>query len=236
MFRELCGDTTLRNVVIITNMWGEVTQDVGEGRERELTTNFFKPVLAKGARLARHHNTVQSAHDVIRSIVKNVPIPLQIQRELVEEGKNIINTAAGETINKELNEQTRKHQAELKVVEEGMMKALEAKDEETRQELEDETRRLQGLVDKAKVDSENMASNYEEEKRRLEEVVREAQEQAQRERERAEAAYRERLDDLSKRLQETANTSATERDAMQKQINQLQHQWDNRPQGGCLIM
>ena len=175
MLRELCGDTTLRNVVIVTNMWGEVTQDVGEGRERELAIKFFKPVLDKGARLARHHNIIQSAHDVIRSIMKNVPIPLQIQRELVEEDKDITNTAAGETINEKLKEQMRKHQAELKVVQEEMMKALEAEDEETRQELEDETRRLQELMDKAKVDSENIASNYEEEKRRLEEVVREAQ-------------------------------------------------------------
>ena len=200
------------------------------GRSRKgAHTNFFKPVLDKGARLARHHNTVQSAHDVIRSIMKNVPIPLQIQRELVEEGKIIISTAAGETVNKELNEQMRKYRAELEVLQEETMKALEAEDEQTRRELEYETRRLQELMDKMKVYSENMASNYEEEKRRLEEVVREAQGQAQRERERAEAAYREQLDDLSKHLQGAANT-ATERDAMEKRINQLQQKWNTRPQ------
>jgi hypothetical protein len=35
MFRELCGDSTLKNVILVTNMWGDVPQDVGEAREEE---------------------------------------------------------------------------------------------------------------------------------------------------------------------------------------------------------
>ena len=238
MFRELCGDSTLKNVILVTNMWGEVTREVGESRERELTTNFFKPVLDKGAQLARHHNTTQSAHDIIRCIMKNRPLTLQIQRELVDEHKDIIDTAAGEAVNKELNEQIRRHQAELKSIQEDMMKALKEKDEETRQELEEETRKLQEQMNKVRLDSEGMASNYQEEKRRMEESMRQMQEQARIEREQAEAAYRKQMDDLNTRLQETANATAAERQAMQQRLDQLQHQWDNRPRGGggCLIM
>lgn len=238
MFRELCGDKSLENVILVTNMWGEVTRDVGEARENELTTNFFKPVLDKGARLARHHNTIKSAHDIIRSIMKNKPLPLQIQTELVTEGKDIIHTSAGEVINKELNEAIRRHQAELKSVQEEMMQALKDKDEETRQELEAETRKLQEQMNKVRLDSEGMASNYQEEKRRLEEAMKQMQDQARREREQAEAQYRKQMEDLNRRVQETANSSAAEREAMQERINQLQHQWDNRPRrgGGCLIM
>ena len=238
MFRELCGDKSLENVILVTNMWGEVTRDVGEARENELTTNFFKPVLDKGARLARHYNTIKSAYDIIRSIMKNRPLPLQIQTELVTEGKDIIHTAAGEVINKELNEAMRRHQAELKTVQEEMMQALKDKDEETRQELEAETRKLQEQMNKVRLDSEGMASNYQEEKRRLEEAMKQMQDQARREREQAEAEYRRQMDDLNRRLQETANSSAAERQAMQERVNQLQHQWDNRPRGGggCLIM
>jgi hypothetical protein len=29
MFRELCGDKTLKNVILMTNMWGRVTRQVG---------------------------------------------------------------------------------------------------------------------------------------------------------------------------------------------------------------
>ncbi|KAF9650766.1 hypothetical protein BDM02DRAFT_3111513 [Thelephora ganbajun] len=238
MFRELCGDSTLKNVILVTNMWGEVTEDVGEARERELTTNFFKPVLDKGAQLARHRNTAESAYYTIRCIMKNQPTALQIQRELVDEGKDIIDTAAGEAVNKELNEQIRRHQVELKAVQEEMLKALKEKDEETRQELEEETRKLQEQMNRIKTDSEGMASNYQEEKRRMEEAMKQMQEQARQERERAEAAYKKQMDDLNKQLQESASASAAERNAMLERINGLQHQWDNRPRGGggCLIM
>ena len=238
MFRELCGDSSLKNVILVTNMWGEVSKDVGEAREKELTTNFFKPVLDKGAQLARHHNTTKSTHDIIRCIMRNRPITLQIQRELVDEGKNIIDTAAGEAVNKELNEQIRRHQVEMKAVQEEMMKALKEKDEETRQEMEEETRKLQEQMDKMRADSEGMASNYSEEKRRMEETMRQMQEQARQEKAQAEALYKQQMDDLNRRLQESANASASDREAMQQRINQLQHQWDHRPRGGggCLIM
>ncbi|KAF9647084.1 hypothetical protein BDM02DRAFT_3065838, partial [Thelephora ganbajun] len=120
MFRELCGDSTLKNVILVTNMWGMVTKAAGEARERGLTTKFFKPVLDEGAQLVRHHNTVESAHDIIRRILKNHPITLQIQRELVDEGKGITDTSAGEVINKEINEQIRRHQAKLEAVQKEM--------------------------------------------------------------------------------------------------------------------
>ena len=175
MFRQLCGDDSLKNVVLVTNMWGKVIREVGEAREKELTTTFFKHVLEQGAQLARHHNTIESAHDIIRLIMKNSPTPLQIQRELVDEGRDVINTSAGETINKELNEQMGKHQAELKAVQEEIVQAL---DEETRKALEEKTYKLQAWIDNMKADSEAMTSNYLQEKQKMEEKVRQMQEQA----------------------------------------------------------
>jgi len=230
MFRELCGDSTLKNVILITNMWGEVPKDVGEDRENELITNFFKPVLDKGAQIARHYNTTESAHGIIRRIVENRPATLQIQRELVDEHKDIIDTAAGEAINKELNEQMRRHRAGMKELQEEMEKAMKEKDEETRQELEEETRKLQEYMDKVKMESEGMASSYQEEKGRMEERMRRMQEEARQERERADAAHKQQMDDLNKQLQDSAKASAAEREAVQQRLNQLQHQWDNRPQ------
>ena len=229
MFRELCGDSTLRNVVLVTNMWGDVSQDVGKDREEELTTNFFKPVLDKGARLVRHHNTVQSAHDIIRRIMKNQPAALQIQRELVDEGMDIVDTAAGEAINKELNEQIRRHKAELKSVKEEMEQSMQERDEETRREMEEETRKLQEHIDRTKTDLESMSSRYDEEKRKMEDEVRRMQEEARRELERAQAEHRQQMDDLNKKLESSKNASAAEREAMQQRVNQLQHQINNPP-------
>ena len=57
----------------------------GEARQRELTTNFFNLALDRGAQLVRHHYTTESAHDIIRCIIKNRPTAIQIRRELVDE-------------------------------------------------------------------------------------------------------------------------------------------------------
>jgi chromosome segregation ATPase len=209
MFRELCGDTSLKNVILITNMWGEVSQDVGEARERELTTNFFKPVLDKGAQLARHHNTTKSAYDIIRSIMRNQPMALQIQRELVDEGKNIIDTAAGEAAKKKLNEQIRHHQAKLKIVHEEMMQALKDKDEEARKEPEEETHKFKEQMDKMSNDSAAMASNHQE--KRMEELMRQIRERARQDGGKADVTYRKQIDDLNTRLQESANASASKK-------------------------
>jgi len=229
MFRKLCGDSTLRNVVLVTNMWGQVPQGVAEEREEELTSNFFKPVLDKGAQLVRHHNTPRSAHDIIRRIMKNQPAVLQIQRELVDEGRDIVDTAAGEAINEELNQQIRRHQVELKTIKEEMEHAMKEKDEEMRRELEEETRKLQEHIDRTKADLETMSSRYDDEKQKMEDEMRRIQEEARQEMERVRAEHIQQMEDLNRQLEASGNASAAEREAMQERINQLQHQINNPP-------
>ena len=73
-FRDLCGETTLKNVVVVTNMWGDVSPEDGAARENELFSGFFKPVFERGARMARHYNTAQSAHEVIQRIMMDCSV------------------------------------------------------------------------------------------------------------------------------------------------------------------
>ncbi len=152
MFRELFDDTTLKNVVLVTNMWGDVSRDVGEDREQELSKEFFKPVLDKGAKMVRHHDTWQSAHDIIRGILENQPVTLRIQVELVDEGKNIVDTAAGEVVNQDLKELAKK------------------------QELEEQVKEVNEEIAKVKKESEEMTSKYAAEKERMEAKMKEMEE------------------------------------------------------------
>ena len=143
MFRELCGDSALKNVVLATSMWGYVSVEDGEDHENKLSSKFFKSVLDKGARMARYHTTTESVHNIIRMIMGNHPIVLQIQRELVDGHWDITDTAAGEAVNRERNEQMGRHQVELKTIQKEMEQASKKKDAEVRQELEEERRNLQ---------------------------------------------------------------------------------------------
>ena len=208
MFRELCGDTTLKNVIIVTNMWGQVSKDIDEARENQLSSIFFKPALDKGARMARHNNTIRSTHSIIRRIMENHPVALQIQRELVDEHKDIVDTAAGRAVNQELDEQMRRHQTELKVVQEEMAQALKEKDEETRQEMEERTRELQEQMEMIKKNSEGMASSYAAEKERMEARMKEMELEARRER--AKAEYNQQLTDKDHCLQDAAEQARLE--------------------------
>lgn len=101
VFRRLCGDSTLKNAIIVTNMWtpnaDEYIAALEREREQELATNekFFKKALENGARMARHHNSIESAHNIIRQFLVNKPQALQIQRELVDDKKTLVETGAG---------------------------------------------------------------------------------------------------------------------------------------------
>ena len=222
MFRKLCGELTLKNVVLVTNMWGIDSQDINESREKELSDKFLKSVLDKGSQMVRHHNTTESAHDIIRRIVENHPVVLQIQRELVDEGKDISNTAAGETINQELKELISKHQAELKDLREEMTQALKEKDGEMKQKLEETKRDLEEKVEKIKKASEGMAANYAAEKERMDAKLKELDQEAKQEKERAEAEYDRRLAALTSSLQRTPKASAIDRAGWEQEIKKLQ--------------
>ena len=212
VFRKLCGELALKNVVLVTNMWGEVSLDIGEAREFELSNNFFKTAVYKGAQMVRHHNTVESAHDIIRKMIKNRPVILQIQRELVDDHKDIIDTAAGESINKELKEQIKRHQAELKEVQEEMAQALREKDGEAEQELEETQRDLKEKVMKIKEDSVGMAANYAAEKERVAARLREMEQEARRERERSEPERQRQLTESARRVHGETAVPVADRD------------------------
>ena len=222
MFRKLCGESTLKNVVLVTNMWKEDPAEINEARERELSGRFFKPALDKGAQLARHHNTTESAHDIIRRIMNNHPAALQIQRELVDERKDIIDTAAGESINQELREQIKRHQKELKDLRDEMNQALAKKDNEMKRELEQAKKGLEEKVAKIRKDTEKMALNYAEEKENMENRIKEMQAEVEKERERTVAEYDQKLRALTTRLQQSPNAPPEERAGWEEEIRKLQ--------------
>ena len=232
MFRKLCGDDALQNVVIVTNMWGEVEPEVGNSREAELMRKdiFFKPVLDKGARMARHANTAPSAETIVRLVLDNHPLPLRIQEELVNEHKEISETGAGEELNREINAQIRKHQEEMHTLRDEMEQAIKDKDEETRRELEIETQRMQREIERFQHDSERLESDYKKEKERLEARMEQMELEAKKETERITAEYQRQIDDIKHTLQTNTEASERERNQMLGQMGELIRMM-NRPRG-----
>jgi hypothetical protein len=114
MFRKLCGDSALRNVVIVTNMWGEVKPQVGEAREAELMGKIF----SSSPPSRRVHRWLVTRTPFPRpntsSVSSSIVTPTTAHpEELVDEGKDITQTRAGQELNRELADQIRKHKEEI---------------------------------------------------------------------------------------------------------------------------
>jgi hypothetical protein len=159
MFRELCGETTLKNVVIATTRWDKVSCEMGEARENQLRTDplFFKPTLDKGATLFRHSNDIQSAHKIIRRLLSNQPIVLSIQHELVDLGKNMEQTKAGVEANHILSELQEKHAKYMQEVRLQFERETERREQETRRKAAEEQRRLEEEIEREKARAEEVA-------------------------------------------------------------------------------
>jgi DNA repair exonuclease SbcCD ATPase subunit len=231
MFRELCGDRTLKNVIIVTNMWGKVSLEEGEARLAELASQdmFFKPVLDKGGQLVRHDNTLASAQAILQCVIRNHPLALRIQEELVDEHKDLSHTAAGEELNRELILQARRHANELRDIRDEMQKAIQDRDEETRKELEEESMKLQTEMTRIQTESQQLAARYYEEKARLEREINETRENERREREKAAAEHYRQMEEITKQLQNTHSNSESEKAELRQRLDELQRRVDERP-------
>lgn len=207
-------------------MWGEVTRLVGAAREQELASKdmFFKPALDKQAKLLRHENTLDSARFILRCVIDNHPMPLRIQRELVEEHKVISETAAANEINRELMEQARHHDEELRGLQKKMETALQNKDEDTRKLVETKTREVELEMQRAKEESLALESDYKEEKARLDRTMREMAEASRQKAEKAAIENQFQLQVLRDRLHAAAQASANEQEAIRRQVADLECQ------------
>ena len=178
IFRKLCGDDSLQNVVIATTMWEGVEEHVGKSREEELAAkdDFFKPALDKGAQLVRHANSLDSAQAIVRLfLTSEAPsVTLQIQSDL-ENGLDIGETLVGKEVTKELFEQMTRQREEIRGVMEEMQQAVRTRDEESRVELHQERTRLEGIVTRLQTESATMSAGYAEALRALEERLKAAE-------------------------------------------------------------
>ena len=173
MFQELCGEEVYSNVLVVTGMWDTVTQEVGNSRESELATKdiFFKPVLEKGARMMRHNNTRESALAIIRALVDKPPVVLQIQRELGG-GADIMQTSVYKQIRELMLEVVVQRKKKLDTLIEEMAEAEQDRDEETQEELQEEVRAAEAELEEAQAKASRLASEYQVELRRIQEMLR----------------------------------------------------------------
>ncbi|MDI1487468.1 MAG: hypothetical protein OHK93_006738 [Ramalina farinacea] len=165
MFQRLCGEESLKNVVLVTTKWDKASFDNACNHEEELVKNFWADMIKLGCsspkRLGKvvdpSCDIVDPVSDVIAPMLQFQPTTLRIQQEL-EDGKNLIDTAAGQYIDQHLSVAIKRikksHNSALAQAEESrhlqIKEALAAQAAIHREELE-----------KAERDKEKLRENYE---------------------------------------------------------------------------
>jgi len=146
LFRKICGDTAMVNVMLVTNMWGAVSAAKGAQRERELREHYFKDVIERGARMVRHDNTLKSAQSILLEVLHKNPRILQIQDELAVQQMRIPETAVGVEFGLQLEEEVKKHQQQIDQLRGELTQVLsEANGETRRQDVEELRTRMRQI-------------------------------------------------------------------------------------------
>ena len=103
MFRKLCGDEALKNVVLGTTKWDDVKLEVGQQREIQLRDDFWKEMIQHGSAIMQVHD--DSAWNVVNHILENETIDsILIQNELMKLRMIIPQTSAGQELRFTLRE------------------------------------------------------------------------------------------------------------------------------------
>ena len=119
-------------------MWGNVDIDDGIRRERELlqTSQFWGEMVKKGSEVFRHDDSQQSALAIIDNIIqKNKRVILDLQDQMVNQGRKVNETEAGKEVESALLKEREKFERRLRENEKELKQALKDRDEESTREL-----------------------------------------------------------------------------------------------------
>jgi len=146
MFQSLCGQEVLGNVLLTTTQWSNVDPAVGQAREDDLRgEGFWGGLIRRGATLQRFHSTRESGLELIRGLMFNTRMPLDIQDQIVDKSMSLLETNAGKCINEELIALEKKFKEKVQSLEEQFRKAVEAMGEEMRVLMDEKEKTQQEL-------------------------------------------------------------------------------------------
>lgn len=154
MFKSLCGDEALSKVVLATTFWSHVSPTVGMQREIELEqSEFWGEMIKKGSKVLRQDTGKVSAKWIIEYLVKkrtpaNTGVALDIQKEMVDEGKKLEQTSAGQEMNAQILAMRKEYEDKIATLRADLQAAIEKKDEEWKSQIETERRETKAKLEK----------------------------------------------------------------------------------------
>ena len=104
VLQKTWGTYMLPSVAMVTTMWDITDPEVGAAREQELKSNFWRQFLEEGSFVFRYNNSRRSALSIIEAFMKKAKGTLQLQHEMVDQHKTLLDTAAGQEMMETINQ------------------------------------------------------------------------------------------------------------------------------------
>ncbi|KAJ4398853.1 hypothetical protein N0V91_009904 [Didymella pomorum] len=148
IFKKICGEEALKNVLLITSRWEGIEPSVGAERERQLKDNFWAYMVGRGSNISRFHGDRDSAITLVSQLLCREKVVLQLQRELVDEKKNLSATVAGSFVDdnlEKLKQQVSDELASLDRLRQELLENDRAMRRQIRLDWEQESARLKML-------------------------------------------------------------------------------------------
>jgi hypothetical protein len=130
MFQQLCGHDALSNVILVTNMWEQISPEIGKARENEFVNrqDYWSFMVSQGSQVLRHHNTKESAKRLIDIYASRVsvisPKALQLQVDMIDNDLLLGQTGAGRAVGAGLTREMEQLQLRLQSTKEILQKAI----------------------------------------------------------------------------------------------------------------
>ena len=183
---ELCGDSTLKNLVIMIHQWGEVTHKPrAEARlQSDLSSRygFVKAVVRRGAKIYRCTSGSEPDLGALRLILGGRSVVPEAQQPNNNGSESEQTAARPAEPSREEPEVGERHNGDIREREGSTQEAVDKEVEELRRELEQQKRKAQQEADALKKRIAEMQSKEEsirqEVSQELEEQKRKAQEEA----------------------------------------------------------
>ncbi|KJZ69822.1 hypothetical protein HIM_10775 [Hirsutella minnesotensis 3608] len=117
IFKRICGEETFHNVLLTTSRWGSVSEEVGADREHELRKSFWAYMLDRGSNMMRFHGDRESAISVVGQLLIKDSVVLSLQKELIDQGKDLNDTVAGSLVDGDLERALRQRREDITQIE-----------------------------------------------------------------------------------------------------------------------
>ena len=183
LMQKICGADSLKNVVLVTNRWGRLSEAEQQTKMEKLLTpgSFLATAIGKDAQLAHNiEHTVDSVRAIVSRIIQNNPLPLLVQEELVDGNKSFSETSAGQESDKRLVELAAKLKKEMAEQLEELKEAQKERDLVAEKEKREEIERHQKDIERINNERNNLDRDYAARFSRFEGELRAAREAAAR--------------------------------------------------------